>query len=120
MKKEKDKKELKILEKWKYKFVDQTPTERTVIEEVIIFVHDTRVKHESGYPLIRIFGNIGNNKLISLGWHDHFLIYQTVNIDALGKNVFRVMHWGLSEKFWFRGSTIWRSSFEIRKDGELR
>jgi len=117
-----DKKEHQILEKkWSLKFVDLKPSGKTKIHSLFVFVSDTRRLHDSGYPFIRIFGEIDGKKLIDLGWHDHYLIEFPVNVDAYGKNVFHIMPWGSkSDGFWIRGNNIWCSTFEIKNTGELR
>lgn len=97
---------------------DEKPTSKTIINSLIIFVSDTRKKHDSGYPYIRVFGEIDNNKLIDLGWHDHIMIECFVNIDSFDKNVFHIMSWGVP--FYIKGYNMWCSSFMIRKDGELQ
>jgi len=97
-------KEAKFLEKEGYEYVDGLPDKW---DSVICIVADTRKKHDSGYPFIRCFAE-NEKKLYDLGWHDHFCQSPKVmsgynkkigdcvqwNIDALGKNIFRVMSWG--------------------------
>ena len=116
-----DKKEYKILkEKYGYNFLDFVPITKTKIYQLIVFVSDNRRLHDSGYPFIRIFGDIGKKRLIDLGWHDHYIIEYPVNIDSYGKNIFRIMP--LINKFggfWVRGNNIWVSSFQIKSNGEL-
>jgi len=116
-----DKKEYQILEKWKLKLIDYNPSDKTKIQSLYVFVSDTRRLHASGYPFIRIFGEIENKQLIDLGWHDHYKIHFPVNIDAYGKNVFHIMPWNSkSDGFWIKGNNIWCSTFEIKETGELR
>ena len=116
-----DKKEHQILKKWKLEVTDKKPSKRTKIQSLYVFVSDTRRLHDSGYPFIRIFGEIENRKLIDLGWHDHYIIEFPVNIDAYGKNVFHIFPWGSkSDGFWIKGNNIWCSTFQIEKTGELR
>jgi len=112
-------KEQKILIKKGYTFIDLSPKERTKIEDLFVYVNDTRKLHESGFPFIRIFGNIGKNQLIDLGWHDHYLIYCLTNTDVYGKNLFHIMRWN-EVKFYIKGNNFWCSTFEIKEDGELR
>lgn len=52
-------KEKRIIEKWKYSFIDFVPKGRTEIISLVVFVSDTRKLHDSGYPLIQIFGEVG-------------------------------------------------------------
>lgn len=116
----KDKKEYEILKKWGLEVIDKKPSERTKIKSLYVFVSDTRTLHDSGYPFIRIFGEIEDKKLIDLGWHDHYVIEFPVNIDAVGRNVFHIFPWVKeSAGFWISGNNIWVSSFNIGKTGEL-
>jgi hypothetical protein len=112
-----DKKERKILEKIGFKFVKQNKDTSSVVSSLFIYVSDTRKKHESGYPFIRIFGEVSNKELIDLGWHDHYLSYMPINVDAYAKNLFHIFPWG-NEKFKLSG-LCWTSSFIIDKNGTL-
>jgi len=112
-------KELKILEKNGYVITDIKPTKRTEIKSLFVYVHDLRKRHDSGYPYIKIFGEIENKQLIDLGWHDHYLINNSVNIDAYGKNLFHIFKWR-GNPFWISGNNILVSTFSIDTTGELR
>ena len=127
------KQEWKILNKWGYADYKENITTPTEIREVIVIVHDPSRLHDSGYPFIRVFGVIGEHKdkkltLFDMGWHDHILIsnpdYEsgtanTVNIDALHKNIFRYMNWKHPEKKWIlKPKTCWCSTLELTKAGE--
>lgn len=103
----------------KFSFINLKPIKRTEIHDLIVYVSDTRKLHDSGFPYIRIWGNIGKGKYIDLGWHDHYIISLPANIDALGKNIFHIMPWR-DIKFWICGNNMWYSTFEIKEDGELR
>ena len=70
---------------------------------VIFISHGNKIKHDSGYPFIRMFGVTSNNEVYDLGWHDHFLSYYPINIDSLGKNIFRLMTW-CNKEFKFKVS----------------
>jgi len=126
-----DKKEHQILKKRGFKFVEPMefleilrelrPSGKIKIHSLFVFVSDTRRLHDSGYPFIRIFGEIDGKRLIDLGWHDHYLIEFPVNVEAYGKNVFHIMPWGRKpDGFWIRGDNFWCSTFEIENTGELR
>jgi hypothetical protein len=113
-------KEQDILIKKGYEFIDMKITKKTNINSLFIFVSDTRRLHDSGYPYIRIFGEIDNKKLIDLGWHDHYIIECGVNIDAYAKNLFHVMPWNYPNNIFFINQNhIWCSTFWIYKTGEL-
>jgi len=65
-----------------------------VINHLVVMSCGRKQMHDSGYPFIRILGVLkGSNTLINLGYHDHILIEEMVNIDSLGKNIFRIMPW---------------------------
>jgi hypothetical protein len=115
-----DKQEYELIKKKGYEIISTESKERTEIKLLLVFVSDTRKLHDSGYPFIRIFGEIDKNKLIDLGWHDHYIINCSVNIDSLGKNLFRIMPWLRTTIFWINKNPIWCSSFEITSEGELR
>jgi len=113
-----DKKEYEKLKKMGY-IITETPKKKTEIEYLIVFVSDTRRKHDSGYPFIRIFGKGKDRELIDFGWHDHFVSEIPINVDSLAKNIFRVMVWG-KHRFWIKGNNIWCSSLVIRESDEIR
>ena len=105
----------------KFKFIDLYPKKRTKIKSLFVVVYDERTLHDSGYPFLRIFGEIEDKKLIDLGWHDHFLTCRSTNTDSYGKNILHIMPWYSSKGgFWISGNNIWCSTFEIKEDGELR
>lgn len=117
-------KELMYLEKQGYKIVQleslRETTDKIDVKTMFYFVSDTRKKHESGFPFIRIFGELENKELVDLGWHDHWYTNIPVNIDAYTKNLFHIMSWA-GIKFYLKPqSRCWTSTFSIEKDGELR
>jgi len=111
-------KELKLLEKkWGLKLVE-LPKGDLEIESLFVIVYDTRKLHDSGYPFIRIFGEIKGKKIVDLGWHDHYLVNVPINVDAYGKNIFHIMPW-MNTKFQIKGGVWFCSTFEIDKNGIL-
>jgi len=103
----------------KFIFMDENLKDKTTIHSLFCFVSDERRLHDSGYPFIRIFGEIENNRLIDLGWHDHFITKCQTNTDSYGKNIFHIMPWSSKIEFWIRGNNFWYSTFKINEDGEL-
>ena len=59
---------------------------------LIIISKGSKELHDSGYPFIRIYG-IVKDALVDLGSHDHYLCYDPINVDSLGKNIFHLMLW---------------------------
>ena len=105
----------------KFTFTKLSPNNKTKIESIFVIVYDERTLHDSGYPFIRIFGEIEGKKLIDLGWHDHILTQMPTNMDSYGKNILHIMPWdSKTEGFWIRGNNIWCSTFEIKETGELK
>lgn len=113
-----DSRSYEIIRKWGYVFSENLP-DGLEVNGVILVAHDERKKHDSGYPFIRVFGILPDNYLVDLGWHDHFLIECTVNLDMLGKNVTRIHRWN--------GKPLWKvvknfiptSSLRIKASGEI-
>jgi len=89
-----NKNEIKILQKWGYQNYNEDIkfSRNKKLKEFIFIVSDCRYKHDSGYPFIRVLGVIkGTKNLFNLGWHDHIDLRQgNLNVDSLGKNVFRL------------------------------
>lgn len=83
------------------------------ISEIIVMSNGRKNLHDSGYPFIKIIGKNYKNKFVDLGWHDHFICNVRVNIDSLGKNIFRVMRWSLDKKWKVRKNFIPLSTFQI-------
>lgn len=84
------------------------------VRYLIIVSHGRKTMHDSGYPYIKIIGVAEEGGLVDLGWHDHFICEEPVNIDSLGKNVFRIMPWGNGKKpFKVSAPFISCSTFEI-------
>jgi hypothetical protein len=102
--------EIKVIEKRGYSFTDISPNGQP-IDGVLMVVHDPSKPHDSGYPYIRAFGIISKNKLVDMGWHDHYVCESPINVDAYGKNIFRVSSWSnyikfsISPNFW-NGSSL--------------
>jgi len=84
------------------------------LDYIIVVSHGRRDMHDSGYPYIKILGR-NEAGFFNLGWHDHFLCQVPVNIDSLGKNVYRVMPWSSKTPWVVSHSFISVSTFEIGK-----
>ncbi|MFW6173615.1 MAG: hypothetical protein ACOC5T_07715 [Elusimicrobiota bacterium] len=97
------KKECADIEKYYKTFIPDVKNARgQVLETLVLVVHNPSKPHESGYAYIRVFGGRGST-LYDLGWHDHIMIDVVANIDALGKNIIRMMNFKkklkVSERF---------------------
>lgn len=80
---------------------------------IIVISHGRRELHDSGYPFIKIIGHGVDGCYYNLGRHDHFICRVEANVDAYGKNVFRVCPWG-KRKPWVVDEGFWsHSTFEI-------
>lgn len=93
-----NKQEERDLKKRGYKLSKKKPN-GLVVRSLIVMSHGNRELHDSGYPFIKIFGVIEGNKLVFLGWHDHWISYVPTNTDSFGKNIFHIMPW-LTKKQW--------------------
>ena len=102
--------------------------EELEIQEVIMIVHNPKKLHDSGYPFIRVFGIVRNKSntkhlystLVDMGWHDHYMIFPPnfVNIDSLGKNIFRLMSFNKIQ--WKVQLPCWTSSLSLDDKGIWR
>ena len=108
--------EKEYLEKEGYTFVDDKPDGQEV-SGVLMIVHNPKDRHDSGYPFIRAFGVTKGNRLVDMGWHDHYVCYLPTNTDTLHKNIFRVFGWCNKEQFRIRNSFMSCSTLMLRKDG---
>lgn len=69
--------------------------------------------HDSSYPFIKIFGVVrDSDKLLFLGWHDHWIAHVPTNTDSLGKNIFFVKPW-MRLRWKVTDSFMSLSTFEI-------
>jgi len=114
------KREREIIEKWGYAFTGEGAN-GIKLDHVLYVVHNPSYKHDSGYPFILFFG-VKDKKLYDMGWHDHFIVHQPVNTDALGKNIFRMTGWFHKDRRRWRvekqdGILLWNSTLELSKDG---
>lgn len=94
-----NKKEKENLNNRGYSFIEENPSS-IIIDSLIVISHGNKELHDSGYPFIKIFGVVEKNKMIFLGWHDHWISYVPTNTDSLGKNIFHVMPWISGKKKW--------------------
>ena|GEM_PF-6995973 len=114
------KQERKTIERWGYSFPGEAAN-GIRIDHAIYVVHNPSNKHDSGYPYIIFFG-VKDKKLYGMGWHDHFVIHQPVNTDALGKNIFRICGWYCKDRRKWRTKKydnipFWNSTLELTEDG---
>ena len=105
--------EVRDLKKHKYDPGNILPPNGQEITHLIVVSHGNKKVHDSGYPFIKILGVGKDNNLINLGWHDHFLSYVPINIDSLGKNIFRVMKWYTKQRWKIMENFISCSTFQI-------
>lgn len=100
------------------KVVLNIPSKHTKIQEVIMIVHDTHKKHDSGYPYIRTFGYDNKKKILyDMGWHDHVLLNKDrVNIDVIHSNIYRLANFD-EKKQWTIDTSFFGSSLLLRDDG---
>jgi hypothetical protein len=108
--------EIKIIEKRGYSFTDISPKGQKICG-VLMIVHDPSKLHDSGYPFIRAFGILKDNKLVDMGWHDHYVSKCPTNTDSWGKNIFRVSSWWNSVRFSVSPSFWNTSSLMLGEDG---
>ena len=106
------KQEIRDLTKHGYELSDKSP-KGLVVKGLIVISHGNKDLHDSGYPFIKIFGIMDDNKLVSLGWHDHWISYVPTNTDSLGKNIFHIMPWYQKLKWKVRDDFIPFSTFQI-------
>jgi hypothetical protein len=111
-----DEKYIKIIEKTFGKIAEAPIGKEIFIDALVYFVSDTRIKHDSGYPFIRIFG-ISGTKIYNLGSHDHFISEIPMNTDSIAKNIFRTWKWFVNTPKLRIKSKGWYSTFWIKKDG---
>jgi hypothetical protein len=109
------KQEISVLEKRGYKFSDKKPNGQ-IIHRVIMIVHNPSHQHDSGYPFIRAFGELEDDSLIDMGWHDHYICNLPTNTDAIGKNIFRVMPW-INHKWKVGHGFLSCSTLQLYEDG---
>jgi len=115
------KEEIKNLEKYykkKFEFSSEKPNGKD-IDHLVVISHGNREKHDSGYPFIKIIGIGKDEKFYDLGWHDHFCSYVGLNVDSLGKNVFRIMKWCGKKRWRVAEHFISVSSFMIGNTEDL-
>jgi hypothetical protein len=62
-----------------------------IINSIIAISNGRGRLHDSGFPYIQVYGETEDKALVDLGVHDHIWFYECedVNIDSLGKNIFR-------------------------------
>lgn len=84
-----------------------------ILYHLLVISHGRKDLHDSGYPYIKIIGFTKDNQAINLGWHDHLICNEQVNIDSFGKNVFNIMPWDGKRKFKVCDNFISCSTFEI-------
>jgi len=119
---------MKELQRLKKKFglnLVELPKGDLDIKCLFVIVSDTRKLHDSGYPFIRIFGEMEGNKIIDLCWYDHYLINIPIIVYAYGKNLFRIMPGFFTkgkeiENFKIKGRIWFCSIFEIDEEGVLK
>jgi hypothetical protein len=108
-----NKQEIKDLKKYNYNPNNIIEPNGQILSGLIIMSNGNKELHDSGFPFIRIYGIITNG-LVDLGWHDHYLCYEPVNIDSLGKNIFHLMLWyNRRKKLKVRDNFVPCSTFEI-------
>lgn len=95
-----------------YSLSKEKPNGMTV-DFLVVVSNGNKVVHDSGYPFIKIFGAVSENKLVFLGWHDHFVSNISTNIDSWGKNIFRVMPWTKKKEWRVAKNFFSCSSFQI-------
>jgi len=112
------KKEIQTLERWGIKKIKPCPEEGiSEFYEIILIVHNPARKHDSGYPFIRAFAK-KDDTLYDIGWHDAILMRYPVNIDAWGKNIFRLI--SKKKPAFFTRSDSFLSALWIDETGEVR
>lgn len=107
---------MRDLKNYKYNTKTIESPKGQVINHLIIISLGNKEKHDSGYPYIRVFGctSAVGGKLIELGcWHDHICYYVPVNIDSIGKNIFRVMPWCQKKEWKIKDRFISCSSLSV-------
>lgn len=79
------------------------PKPGEIINIIVVISNGTQKLHDSGFPYIHAIGfkrsKDGWFDAVDLGWHDHFICEEQVNMDSLGKNIFRIMAWGNKLQF---------------------
>jgi hypothetical protein len=96
------------------------------VRSVIVIVNNPRHRHNSGYPFIRAFAITNSNMhargriffdMHDIGWHDHFMLKAKVNVDALGKNIFRIMPYMNATGQTWKARPMFVSTLMLREDG---
>ena len=96
-----------ILKKHGYRWPPKDPDTGDTVSVLILISLGTKHLHDSGYPLVQVFGADMENNLYDLGVHDHiwFVDDRYVNVDSLGSNIFRMwIQKPMTIKYWITSS----------------
>ena len=107
------KQELRDLKRHGYDITELEAPNEQEIGHLIVISHGNRKLHDSGFPYIKIIGKTKEGKYVNLGWHDYFLLLTHANVDSLGKNIFRVMHWETAKPWKVQQGFMSLSTFMI-------
>ena len=113
------KQELRDLKRHGYEITKLEAPNEQEIGHLIVISNGNKELHDSGYPYIKIIGvvkgetNKTKKRFVNLGWHDHFLLLTHANVDSLGKNIFRVMHWETAKPWKVQQGFMSLSTFMI-------
>jgi len=108
-----NKQEIRDLKKYNFHPKNIVKPNGQILSGLIVMSDGNKELHDSGYPFIRIYGIIENG-LVDLGWHDHYICNIPVNIDSLGKNIFRIFLWrGRGKKLKVKDNFFSCSTFQV-------